>query len=78
MDFPSTTLRAGSPSARFRAGKYDMKYRVGREVENEEVVSRRGWLKPLAPSTALRACFRRSTGREITRNVMNLVGNASG
>jgi len=39
LDFPSTTLRAGSPSARFRAGKYDMKYRVGREVENEEVVS---------------------------------------
>ncbi len=37
LDFiPSTQLRAGIPSARLRAGNYDIKYRMGREAENEE------------------------------------------
>jgi hypothetical protein len=33
---PSTKLRAGIPSARLRAGHYDIKYRMGRDAENEE------------------------------------------
>jgi hypothetical protein len=38
LDFiPSTKLRAGIPSAWLRAGNYDIKYRMGREAENEEV-----------------------------------------
>ena len=32
---PSTKLRAG-PSTKLRAGNYDIKYRMGREEENEE------------------------------------------
>jgi hypothetical protein len=37
LDFiPSNTLRAGIPSAWLRAGNYDIKYRMGREAENEE------------------------------------------
>ena len=33
---PSTKLRAGIPSAQLRAGNYDIKYRIGRDAENDE------------------------------------------
>jgi len=37
LDFiPSTTLRAGIPSARLRAGNYDIKYRMGPDTESDE------------------------------------------
>jgi hypothetical protein len=36
LDFPSIKLRTGIPSARLRAGNYDIKYRMGRDAENEE------------------------------------------
>ena len=38
LDFiPSTKLMAGIPSAQLRAGiNYDIKYRMGRDVENDE------------------------------------------
>jgi len=36
LDFiPSIKLRAG-PSMKLRAGNYDIKYRMGRDTENEE------------------------------------------
>ena len=35
LDFPSTKLGAGIPSARLRAGNYDIKYRIGREEETD-------------------------------------------
>ena len=37
LDFPSSKLRTGIPSTQLRAGiNYDIKYRMGRDVENEE------------------------------------------
>ena len=36
LDFPSSKLRAGIPSAQLRAGNYDIKYRMGWDAESEE------------------------------------------
>ena len=37
LDFPSSKLRAGIPLTRLRTGiNYEIKYRMGRDAENEE------------------------------------------